>query len=535
MQSSLYSIPFQDTGYFTSIVSDYLSGKSTLQPFYKHTPDISGIQKAIEARKNSPINRQLLQTTLINQYAGMDLGEKLSLNIRLLADEKTFSITTAHQPNIFTGPLYFIYKCMHAIRLADFLNEQFPDLHFVPVYYMGSEDADLDEIGQVTVGGIQYVWKTNQTGSVGRMLVDQSLIDIISQLEGQSGVLPFGAALSSLWRKSFTKGKTISQAMLEMVHSLLGDRGLIVINPDQPALKSCFTDIVKRELFTQFSHPLVEATNQHLSEHYKVQAAGRSINLFYLNENRRERIEKITDDVWAVPALPLQFTRKELEDEIQLHPERFSANVILRGLYQEMILPNIVFIGGGGELAYWLELQSIFTATNVPFPVLLLRNSFLLLTKAQETKWLQTGFSMQEIFQQPESLIKKLAILQSGESLSLHTEILQLQQLYQEIARKASQIDKSLQPHTGALEKAATEKIEELEKKMLRAEKRKYAESEYRIQAIREQLFPNNGLQERTENMALYYARWGKTLLDEIYFHSQAIAVDFGMIVLPND
>lgn len=535
MQSSLHTIPFQQTGYFTSIVSDYLSGKSTLQPFYQHTPDIAGIQKAIEARKKSPVNRKLLQSTLQEQYAGLELGEKLAQNIQLLGDENTFTITTAHQPNIFTGPLYFIYKCMHAIRLADFLNEQYPDFHFVPVYYMGAEDADLDEIGQVTVGGIQYVWKTPQTGSVGRMLVDQALIDIITQMEGQAGVLPHGAALSSIWRSCFTKGKTISRAMLEMVHALMGDRGLVVVNPDQPALKSCFTGIVTRELFTQFSHQLVEDTNQQLSQHYKVQASGRNINLFYLIENSRERIEQIADEVWAVPALQLQFSRKQLEDEIHQHPERFSANVILRGLFQEMILPNIAFIGGGGELAYWLELKSIFTETAVPFPVLLLRNSFLLLTKTQETKWLQTGFSMQDIFQQPAALIKQLVIQQAGSSLSLQAEIQQLQQLYQEIAKRAYHIDKSLQPHAGALEKAAIEKIEELEKKMLRAEKRKYAENEYRIQVMREQLFPKNSLQERTENMALFYARWGKAWLDAIYRQSQPIAVNFGMIVLPND
>lgn len=535
MQSSLYTIPFQETGYFTSIVSDYLSGSEALQPFYQHAPDIAGIKNAIEARKDAPVNRELLQATLREQYAGLELGEKLTQNIQSLSDENTFTITTAHQPNIFTGPLYFIYKCMHAIRLASFLQEQFPDFHFVPVYYMGAEDADLDEIGQVTVGGMQYVWNTAQTGSVGRMVVDQALLDIVTQMEGQVGVLPHGAALSSIWRTCFTKGKTISRAMLEMVHALMGDWGLVVVNPDQPALKSCFTAIVSRELFTQFSHQLVATTNQQLSQHYKVQAAGRNINLFYLKDNSRERIEQVADNVWAVPALQLQFTRKQLEDEMQQHPERFSANVILRGLFQEMILPNIVFIGGGGELAYWLELKSIFEASAVPFPVLLLRNSFLLLTKTQETKWLQTGFSMQDVFQEPTTLIKKMVIQQAGESLSLKSEMQQIEQLYQLLGNKAAQIDKSLQPHTGALQKAAIEKLEELEKKMLRAEKRKYAENEYRIRLIREQLFPNNGLQERSENMALFYARWGKSILDVIYQHAQPVAAEFGMIVLPND
>ena len=534
MHASFQSIAYQDTGYFTPIVADYLSGNQKLLPFLQHSANWQGLAASIESRKQSPVNRALLVEVLTQQYASLHLTTRLSQNLALLKQENTFTVTTAHQPNIFTGPLYFIYKCMHAIRLAESLQEQFPDNHFVPVYYMGSEDADLEEIGELTVGGIKLAWNTPQTGAVGRMKVDQALLDLITQMEGQTGVLPFGKELSDLWRSCFTKGKTISQAMLEMVHHLMGDKGLVVLIPDNPALKSVFTPIVLKELFTQFSHSLVEATNQQLAKYYKVQAAGRNINLFYLIDDKRERIE-IQGNHWVVPALGIQFTQQEMEETCTQYPERFSANVILRGLFQEMILPNVAFIGGGGELAYWLELKQIFTEVRVPFPVLLLRNSFVFVNKTQAEKWIATGFPIPALFKTPENLIQQLAKENAGETLYLTAEIERLTQLYQQIYNQAIGVDKSLSEHVNALKNAAIEKLQSLEKKMLRAEKRKYAESEYRIQQIRSHIFPNNQLQERVENMALWYATWGKEWLEVIYQHSQPIAADFRIIILSEE
>jgi uncharacterized protein YllA (UPF0747 family) len=197
-----------------------------------------------------------------------------------------------------------------------------------------------------------------------------------------------------------------------------------------------------------------------------------------------------------------------------------------------MILPNVAFIGGGGELAYWLELKQIFTEVKVPFPVLLLRNSFVFVNKTQAEKWVESGFPIPALFTTPENLIQQLAKDNAGETLYLTAEIERLTHLYQQIYNQATGVDKSLSDHVNALKNTAIEKLQVLEKKMLRAEKRKYAESEYRIQQIRSQIFPNNQLQERVENMALWYATWGKEWLEVIYQHSQPIAAEFRIIIL---
>lgn len=533
MSTNVQTIAYQDTGYFTDIVNCYLQRDPRLNPFYAFSPDWQGLEKAIVERKKFPVDRRLLTDVLKEQYEKCTPIPAVQHNILQLAQEHTFTVTTAHQPNLFTGPLYFIYKCLHTVQLAAALQERYPDHAFVPVYYMGSEDADLEEIGQLSVGGINMRWKTQQTGAVGRMKVDQALLDIIAQIEGQTGVEKMGRELTNLWRQCFEKGKTIASATLELVHSLMGQYGLVVFNADHPRLKQAFTPILLQELNTQFSHQAVTSSIQALAQYFKVQASGREINLFYLLNDRRERIEK-EDNEFTVPALQLRFTKEQMEQEVLNHPDRFSPNVILRGVLQESLLPNIAFIGGGGELAYWLELLPVFNKANRFFPVLLLRNSFLLLSEQQATKWKQTGFGIEELFLPTDVLITRLATREATAPLHLQNQKTELAALYTTMAENAAAIDTTLSAHVEALQKAAIEKIIALEKKMLRAEKRKHTESAYRIQLIRDQLFPGGSLQERIDNMALWYARLGNSWLQTVLDHSSAITNGFTVITLRN-
>ncbi|RYF81666.1 MAG: bacillithiol biosynthesis BshC, partial [Chitinophagaceae bacterium] len=158
--------------------------------------------------------------------------------------------------------------------------------------------------------------------------------------------------------------------------------GLIVLIPDHPLLKQQMVKVFSDDLFAHKPFEIVQQTSGKISEAYTAQAFPREINLFYLKDDIRERIEE-KEGSFHVLNTTLSFTAEELQSELQNHPERFSPNVILRGIYQETILPNLAFIGGGGELAYWLQLKDLFNHYSVVFPVLVLRNSFLV----AEEKW----------------------------------------------------------------------------------------------------------------------------------------------------
>ncbi len=500
---------YQQTGYFTKTIKDYLDNKETLQPFYQHEVSLEGIKAAIQQRQGFSEHREVLVKVLREQYKGLSLSSQVEQNIQLLLQPNTFTITTAHQPVIFTGPLFFTYKILHAVKLAQTLREQLADYHFVPVFYMGSEDADIDELGSMSVDGKTYKWQTKQTGAVGRMKVDNAFLHLLQQLENQVNVLPLGEDIISIFKRCYRFGTTIQQATLEVVNELFGEYGVVVLIPDNKDLKCLLDRVFRKEIEEQFSHKEVEKTLAQLSRLYKVQAGGRELNLFYLLDDSRERIEK-KGDAFVVQNKGLHFTKEQLLEEINNHPERFSPNVILRGVLQETVLPNVAFIGGGGELAYWLELKGVFNAAQVPYPVLVLRNSFLVINEKQQEKIAQLHFAATDFFKDSLSLIDDLVKRTSENTVSIENEIEEVKGVLAKLKQLSAKVDVTLGEHTLALSGLFEKKLMALQKKIVREERRKYTTQHQQIETIKLQLFPNGSLQERVENVSAFYALYNK-------------------------
>jgi bacillithiol synthase len=525
-----FSLSYDSTGYFSKIVSDYLSGADTLRPFYQHLPNIDGIKDAIVARKQFATPRTVLVDQLNKQYQGLALSAKTQNNIASLLAENTFTITTAHQPNIFTGPLYFIYKILHTVKLAEYLSAEMPENNFVPVYYMGSEDADLDEIGSLNVGGSALKWNTKQTGAVGRMLVDKAFLQLIHAIEGQIGVLEHGLELIALFKQCYQEGRQIQMATLDLVNQLFADFGVVVLIPDNPNLKSAYQSVIEKELLEGFSQQSVILTAKALEAHYKVQAGGRDINLFYLIDDKRERIESL-GDVYEVKSLGLRFSQSEILEELHIHPDRFSANVILRGGFQETVLPNIAFIGGGGELAYWLELKTVFEKVSIPYPVLILRNSFLQISDDQYQQMKRLDIGVESLFQDGLTLLNQHVKKLSQHQLEIGTEMESISLVYDQLKTIVAKVDTSLEAHVAALQTKSAKRLKELEKKILRAERLKHETATRQINSLKTALFPGNSLQERVLNMATYYGKFGKSWMQIIYQASPALNMKFTVIV----
>lgn len=528
-------LSFSDTGYFSKIALDYVEGNEKLRPFYAHEVSKAGIEAAIHAREQFAQQREVLVAQLQRQYEGLKVTQAVKDNIVKLANNNSFTITTAHQPNIFTGPLYMMYKILHAIKLAKSLKKDFPQYEFIPVYYMGSEDADLDEIGQFTVNGKKYVWETKQTGAVGRMKVDASLVALLEELKGQIDVEPFGSELTALFSCCYTLGKTIQQATLEIMNSLFGQHGLVVLIPDNAELKRLFEPVVRKELMTQFSHPIVEQTSVELEKaDYKQQASGRALNLFYLLGDRRERLEK-ENGIFTVPALNLSFSESEMLTELESHPERFSGNVILRGAFQETILPNIIFVGGGGEIAYWLELQNVFNAVHVPYPALMLRNSFTVLDERATCFYKLLDISPKQLFESEVDILNILSERKNNNKTQLSEEIASFEKLYSSVREKAVEASSTLEKHVLALMVQNANRLKDLEKKMQRQERRKLVTEGEWLEYLKNTLFPNDSLQERVENIASLYGQYGKGLLDRLLLESPAYPPKFVLLFLGKD
>ena len=559
MKFKANSITYRSTGLFTALINDYIEAKGTAQSFVNYAASKEGYKKAIEQRASFPTNRKVLVEVLQNQYTqlakdindtnvlnknnnnalnnSLNTKEAFTLvndNVNLLLKENTFTVTTAHQPNIFTGPLYFFYKILHTIQLAAELKKQFPQDNFVPVYYMGSEDADLQEVGSYNLAGEAYQWNTKQKGAIGRMKVDDELIKLLQNLEGYWSVQPAGKDALEVLKQAYQKGKTISEATLALVHAYFGKYGLVVIQPDDAQLKALFIDVMEKELRTGFSQKSIGATKEKLASTYHVQSDGRDLNLFYLKDNTRARIEK-QEGTYTVVDTEMHFTEEDIVKELHAHPDRFSPNVILRGVYQETILPGIAFIGGGGEIAYWMELKNIFDEIKVHYPILQLRNSFMFMNEKQTAHWNNLGFSLDDLFKPLLELELDYIKNQTKENLALTNHIASLNDLYTSIQQDVIKIDTSLGDHAKNLSIQAQKKLALLEKKMIRAEKRKQQTSIDRIQAIKGSLFPKNSLQERVENFSEWVGAYGWDWVEAVLENSTTLKPSFTIITITKE
>ena len=527
-QSSMH-IPFSSTHVFSKLINDYLEGNGNVLDFVQYAPNVEGYRAAIEGRKKHPINRTLLFDILTKQYENLPQEKLVNEQLALLKKDSTFVVTTAHQPNLFTGPLYFFYKIIHAIQLAASLKARFPEYDFVPVYYMGSEDADLDEVGAYNLDQTKCQWVTKQTGAIGRMQVDDALLLLLKQLENYWTILPHGQKALEILKEAYQKGRTISEATLSFVHAFFGSKGLLVLQPDDVALKAAFIPVMEKELLSGFSHQAIQPTMAALSKDYHVQSEGRTINLFYFKDNIRARVEK-QGEHFIVVDTDIQFTEKEIIAELNQYPERFSPNVILRGVYQETILPGVVFVGGGGELAYWMELKNVFHQVGVHYPLLQLRNSFLLMSQKQAEQWAAMQFEEQDLFKPILDLEIAYVKKHTNTILDLKDQLNQLSNLYINIKNQAVQVDATLGAHAENIAQQSKAKLLELEKKMVRAERRKQAVAIQRIHRIKKELFPQDNLQEREAHFSKWVGQYDLSWIDIIMEHSKGLESRFSII-----
>ena len=490
----IHHIPFKKTGYFSSLICDYLDKKNELFDFYGNFPSIEGFRNQIDLKQNfSATNRTVLVEALQNQYKGINVSESSFKNIEALKKKNTFTITTGHQLNIFTGPLYFLYKIVSVINLTKQLEVAYPNQNFVPIYWMATEDHDFEEINYFNFKGQKVQWNRESSGGVGRLDLEgfDSVFEAFSIQLGNSNNANF---IKELFSKAYLKHKNLTKATRYLVNELFGEYGLVIVDGDDKNLKQLFTPIVKEELLNETSYKNVSETNKKLESSYKIQVNPREINLFYLMDGLRERIVK-EENTYKINNTSITFSEEEILEEVENHLERFSPNVILRPVYQEVILPNLAYIGGGGELAYWFQLKSNFESLNIPFPILILRNSVLLITEKQKEKLDKLNISLEESFCKQGMLIDRKVKEISEVNIDFTSQKLFLQQQFNALKEVAIKTDKSFAGAVNAQERKQLKGLENLEKRLLKAQKRKLTNEVERVKAIQNELFPNQSLE----------------------------------------
>jgi bacillithiol biosynthesis cysteine-adding enzyme BshC len=526
-------IDYKDTGFFSQTVIDYLEDKPELRSFYSYRPDMEGFRQILKDERVTA-DRNILADVLSLQYEPIS---KLSIrnsklvhdNISLLKESNTYTITTGHQLNIFAGPLYFIYKIVTAIKLARQLKQTFPDKNFVPVYWMASEDHDFAEINYTNIGGKKVHWWYEATGATGRINPD-TMRQALNQYKGVLGLEHHANELAEIVEKAYSGFDKLADATRYLVNALFGQYGLVIIDADDHRLKQQFAHIIEQDIIEENSFKNISVTNEELVKlGVHIQVNPREINFFYLADGLRERIV-FEDDEYKVLNTEIAFSKDELVQEIKNYPERFSPNVVMRPLYQEYILPNIAYIGGGAEVVYWLELKSNFDHYQVDLPVLILRNSGLVISKRAAAKIQRMELDPCDLFKSTDAIKNYWVKKHSEHQLSLQGELKDFQLLFEKIKKVSSKVDQTLVPATAAVQARLEHAINNLEKKLIRAEKQHYQTRLEQIDHVRAELFPKDSLQERTENFGLFYVKWGQQFIEQLIKHFEPL--DFKFTVL---
>lgn len=527
-------IAFRDTNYFSDFICDYLDQKPELKALYNRYPTIEDFKAQIEEKLKSghlERSRKVLFDVLSNQYKDLQTSNVTQVNIESLKDSRTFTITTGHQLNLFTGPLYFLYKIISTINLTKQLKEAYPEYNFVPIYWMASEDHDFEEINYFNFKGKKVRWNSNQTGAVGRFGT-QGLDEVFNVVAGEFGLSINAEQLKAWFKKAYLDHSNLADATRYIANALFGEYGLVIIDADDSDLKRQFIPNLKQELLQQTSFKEVSKTNEILQDlGLKVQVNPREINLFYIDGNIRERIV-FEDAVFKVNNTDISWDEKEILQHLEEHPERFSPNVIMRPLYQEVILPNLCYIGGGGEMIYWLQLKSSFEAQNVTFPMLLLRNSVLVASEKQSRKLQNLDISLEDLFLNRNTFINKRVRKISNIDIDFSSQILHLESQFKGLYDLADKTDKSFLGAVKAQEIKQIKGLQYLEKRLLKAQKKTLADQIQRSTELQEQLFPNQSLQERNRNFSELYLEYGSQLIPTLLESLDPLSGQFTILKL---
>lgn len=486
----IHQLPLESVHQFSPLFLDFISKSPKTTDFYFNYPDIQGFKEQLNAKQFDVEKRKVLVDVLNEQYSGLSNKP----NIDILLDENTFTVTTGHQLNIFTGPLYVVYKLITVINLAKALKDAFPTYNFVPVYWMATEDHDFAEINHFSLFGKKLAWETSQAGAVGRMN-PKELENLILEM----------AECPAVFKDAYLNNETLANAARCYANELFGQQGLICVDADNRELKKIFAPIIKNDLLQHTAFDLVSNTTKEL-EHlgYKTQISPREINFFYLADGLRERIVQ-EENTYKVLNTNLQFTQEEILALLENEPERFSPNVVLRPVYEEIILPNLAYIGGPSEVPYWLQLKSIFDFHQIEFPILMPRNFALVVNKATAKRMEKLDLSVSDLFLDEVSLKKNFIEKHSENSLSLSEQSHSFIQIFDEILAKAVKIDKTLEGAVKGEQQKLLNAVENLEKRIKKAEERNHETEVNQLLGVKQKLFPNGTPQERSENFLNFF------------------------------
>ncbi|MFO7445822.1 MAG: bacillithiol biosynthesis cysteine-adding enzyme BshC [Ignavibacteriaceae bacterium] len=527
-------INFSDIPGHQNLFLDFLYEFDKVKNFYKHNfrnkEDYLKVFKNISESQN--INSAELSSILESQYAQLKPSPKTQKNISLLKEKKTLAVVTGQQLGLLGGPLYTFYKIITAIKLSNYLSERYDDFQFVPIFWLEGDDHDFEEVSYLGLVNenneyvkIKYedeVPEDENKGSVGKLKFNNTINKFFEELGKNLRATEYTNPLLDQLKGYYSEGKTFKQAFSDLLFSLFDEYGLVIFDPQDTKIKNLLKPVFKKEItdFRKHTEKLVN-TSATLEELYHAQVKIRPVNLFYSTSEGRYLIEPVENE-FRLRRKRKKFTYDELINLIDSEPEKFSANVLLRPVCQDYILPTAFYVGGPGEISYFAQALQLYSFYNIEQPIIYPRSSITLIEKSISSLITKYGLNMPEIFASPDKVRDKVveSVAETAINDVFNSASTQIELTFDQLKEKLFELDKTISDASAKYRQKILNYVDELKGKALEAQKKKHETTLRQVDKVTTHLFPNTSLQEREFNFIFYANKYGnnftKLLFEEL-------------------
>ena len=520
------SIPFSKIPVKSQLYKDYIAGNPKLSKFYsgyhRNEADFKRIAGSVV---NHDYNRPQLVEVLRGTNDKYGLTPAIEANLELLKYEKTVTVITGQQAGIYTGPLYTLLKAITTIKAATHLSKML-DRPVVPLFWMESSDHDLAEVNHIYFPGpqgpVNHVYGKDDNPkqqSVGSISLMKDFIQFSDKIKKNLPRNDFYDAVTRLMDETYYPGATFSEAFGQMMSRLLGRFGLILVDAENVDLKRLAAPIIVRKLQDRgrMNELLIEQSEELEREDYQRQIQVRTelLNLFILKDNNRVPLS-VLGDVLANGESNAIFESRELVQIASENPERFSPKVAFRPIVQDFLFPTVAYIGGPSELAYFAQLKKVYEFFEIQMPIIWPRISASLIDAKIQRHVLKTGITHEDIFREPDQVVK--AILNRHfdfDTEGTFTEAnRRLEGIFEWLGDILTDLDPSMAEQLQNPENKMKYQLNHIKDRTLKTLQSKQKNLITSYHTVRNQIFPNNKLQERVYNVLYYLSRYGFWLMD---------------------
>ncbi|MBA4319093.1 MAG: bacillithiol biosynthesis cysteine-adding enzyme BshC [Flavobacterium sp.] len=531
------TIKFRDlptVGGFSDLFNDYISDFQKVQNFYEldfHSPE--NFKLKCETVQQEFQNREGICNILLNQNRDFGCGENTFVNISRLQEENTFAIVTGQQVGIVGGPLYTLYKIFTLLKLKDQLNDNYPEMKFVPVFWLESEDHDFEEVNYVNIvnneNQIKPIYyprppKSEYHASVGDISFDISVAAFIQEVSSALPNSEFKENIIGLLNQAYSPGVTFEKAFVQWINLLLPDSGIIFISPNDRNIKKLLSGIFQKEIVEYpLTSQLVIQKSAELEKNYHAQVKPRALNLFLFYKDGRFLIEPREND-FSLKGTRKFFTKDELMSIATETPELLSPNVVLRPICQDRILPTVAYVAGPSEIAYFAQLKPVYKNFGLTMPIIYPRASATILEDKVARILEKYELNIENIYEGYENTSERVMNFVSEVKIDeLFNESNQrVTDLLSEMKFGLGYIDQTL---LGALENTQLKieaALQVLKEKTHASQKHKHEVALKQVEKVFNNVFPNGNFQERELNIINYLNKYGldfhKWLMSELQF-----------------